>query len=130
MNRYPMGPELDELIAALVMDGRPGHYSTDMADAWLIVDKMEKEGYCPALLSDDNGHWAFATDGIQNVPLGEEPEDIETTFFVPKNRWADSAPLAICWAARDIYDNESGEGIGEDADGGAVSSDEGTASAP
>ena len=76
-----------------------GAYSTDIAAAWKVVEKLVNSGWCVGLLFDDNGHWALATDGTQNVPLGDGPEDIATTFFIEKELWCDTAPLAICRAA-------------------------------
>ena len=120
------GRELDALVAEKVMgwrstkgwedcwatgagpyywpgDGRMpvGHaaFSTDIAPAWKVMEKMVENGYCPAILSDDNGHWALSLDGWQNVPDGDEPQDITTTFLVEAALWADTVPLAICRAA-------------------------------
>ena len=74
------------------------HYSTDIADAWTVVERMVNNGYCPGLLFDDNGHWALAFDGAQSLSIGDEPDDVSTSFFVGKDLWCDTAPLAICRA--------------------------------
>ena len=71
-------------------------YSTDIATAWGLVEKMVAEGGCPALVFDDNGHWALAGGGWQTVPMGENPEDVMTTFIIEASKWADSASEAIC----------------------------------
>jgi hypothetical protein len=74
-------------------------YTTDIAAAWQVVEKLNAEGGCYSLINDDNGHWAMASDGIQNVPDGDDPADIATSFWVEKDLWADTAPMAICLAA-------------------------------
>lgn len=73
--------------------------STNMKDAWTVVEFLTEDGFCPGLLFDDNAHWALATDGAQNVVFGDEPEDISTAFFVDKKMWCDTAELAICRTA-------------------------------
>ena len=73
--------------------------SSDIDAAWKVVEHLTNNGYCPAILFDDNGHWAMSTDGSQSVPMSSDTEDISTMFFVKKNEWANSAPLAICRAA-------------------------------
>ena len=47
------------------------------------------------LISDDNGHWAVAGDGVQTCPDGPEPQEIDTTFFVEADKWKDSVREAI-----------------------------------
>lgn len=70
----------------------------EIAAAWPLVEEMADNGYCPALIFDDNGHWALTTDGVQTCPSGDEPEDISTTFFVTRDQWQDTATRAICMA--------------------------------
>lgn len=48
-----------------------------------------------ALVNDDNGHWAVAYDGFQNVPVGDQPQDISTAFYIEKSRWHNSIREAI-----------------------------------
>jgi hypothetical protein len=57
--------------------------------AWL----SKQEG--SALVSDDNGHWAVATTGTQNVPPGKDPCDISTQFWIKKAEWRNSIREAI-----------------------------------
>jgi len=47
-----------------------------------------------ALVSDDFGHWAFATCGFQNIPQ-HPPGDIDTTFFIRKKEWHRTIRQAI-----------------------------------
>ena len=61
---------------------------------WLI--KAASEGDCPALISDDNGHWAVSSTGVQSVPAGDdEPQFISTTFLVEEGEWFDDPRAAI-----------------------------------
>jgi len=61
-------------------------------------ESLAEIGYCPNLLNDDNGNWAVKFDGFQNVPMGDEPEDISTTFFIEAKDWKDSIYEALVWA--------------------------------
>lgn len=57
------------------------------------LDWLEQaEGY--ALVSDDRGHWAVVTDGMQSIPL-KPPADVATTFFIKKKDWKKSVRKAI-----------------------------------
>jgi len=47
------------------------------------------------LIDDDNGHVALVFDGAQNVPMGDDPEDIATTFFIEKDKWRSNLRSAI-----------------------------------
>ena len=77
----------------------PPHYSTDIAAAWQVVEKLVETGHCPGLLFDDDGRWALSLEGMQNCPPGGEPFDVCTSFYVEAGMWYDTAPLAICLAA-------------------------------
>lgn len=123
IDEAPPGPELDAACARAMgwkadglgwldtdgkwrgycSDNTPGYAerwqpSTQMEYAWELVEAMVNEGSCPGLLYDDNGHWALAEEGMQNVPMEEKPEDVMTCFFVEAKDWNESAPLAICRA--------------------------------
>ena len=67
--------------------------------AGMVLEKLVERGACLALIYDDNGHWALAMDGMQNVPLGDGPGDIATTFFVEAKDWHDTPQIAIFEAA-------------------------------
>lgn len=102
----PAGEEFDELVAEKIMPEKCGYArygkfnpSVDIADAWEVVEHFADKGYCPALLFDDNGHWALSFEGAQSVAYGDEPMDVSTTFFITKDLWCDTAPLAICRTA-------------------------------
>ena len=79
------------------------HYSTDVAAAWEVVERLVDDGHCPGLIFDDNGHWALPLEGTQNCPMGPGPQDIATSFFIEADMWAETAPLAICRAALRLY---------------------------
>jgi hypothetical protein len=51
-----------------------------------------------ALVSDDNGHWACVSDGIQNCPKGKGAQDIATTFFIEKRQWRTGIRRAVAAA--------------------------------
>jgi hypothetical protein len=72
------------------------HYSTDMSDAWDVVEKIKSwgEGWCPQIYWDDNdglepGDWVAEFNKYWKVE-----NDYRHTEAV-----ADTAPLAICQAA-------------------------------
>lgn len=53
----------------------------------LIMDELANLGQAPNLLYDDNGNWAVTSQGFQNVVYGDEPQDVETHFFVEAKFW-------------------------------------------
>lgn len=57
------------------------------------------EQHGAALINDDNGHWTVCWTGMQNVPEGEAPCDIQTTFFVEAKDWHEDIRAAIDAAA-------------------------------
>lgn len=61
------------------------------------LDWLEQQthgGACPGLVYDDNGHWAVAFDGVQNVVTGP-PQDVSTAFFVQASQWRTTIREAI-----------------------------------
>jgi hypothetical protein len=57
------------------------------------IDYVEKlEGW--ALVSDDAGHWALVSDGIQSIP-DRTPGDVTTLFVIGAEQWRDSVREAI-----------------------------------
>lgn len=52
-------------------------------------------GYCPNLLNDDDGRWAVAFDGFQDVVMGDEAQDINTSFFVESKQWHSNIRQAL-----------------------------------
>jgi len=63
-----------------------------------VLIKLSEHGGCPALLNDDNGHWAVSFEGFQNVAIEGYPTDITTTFFIKANDWKDTIREALIWA--------------------------------
>jgi len=59
-----------------------------------IMEELSKLGDAPNLLYDDNGHWAVTCDGWQNV-VADEPEDVETHFYVEAHLWKDTPREAL-----------------------------------
>jgi len=62
------------------------------------LNKLSKSGSCPCLLNDDNGHWAMTFEGFQSLPSGEDPEDIQTSFWIEKAQWHDDIIEALIYA--------------------------------
>ena len=83
----------------LLRDKSDWNPAKEIEHAWWVILKMVENGGAPALINDDNGHWALAFDGMQNVPMGDEPCDIDTCFFVEKDMWHEEPGVAICRAA-------------------------------
>ena len=64
------------------------------------MDWLEKQFGC-ALVNDDNGHWALAWDGVQDVPSGNAAETIYSAFFIEKKYWRTTIRRAIDRAMAD-----------------------------
>ena len=60
---------------------------------WL--EKQTRKGGCPALVYDDNGHWALSWTGMQNVVTGKNGEEVRTSVHVPAKAWKPSIRKAI-----------------------------------
>lgn len=75
-----------------------------MTDTELLnwLEEITHEGYCPAVLFDDNGHWTVAFDGMQNVPMEEGPCDISASFFAEEEKWYPTIREAILAAMNEI----------------------------
>lgn len=68
----------------------------DKADAvrldWL--EAMTHKGYCPAVVFDDDGHWAVLFDGVQSMP-GDGPPFATSFIAGDETQWHDSIREAI-----------------------------------
>lgn len=108
----PAGGELDALIAERVFPGQrwqhddkcdatgscwrcggcldwcpiPPPYSTDIAAAWLVVEKLQEQGVRMDILSDWHGH--------RTCRVARKSESLYDALG-----WSETAPLAICRAA-------------------------------
>lgn len=60
-----------------------------------LLDELTKLGYCPNVVYDDNGHWAIACNGYQNVPGGDDPIDMNLYHIVEKHEWKNSPREAL-----------------------------------
>jgi hypothetical protein len=87
MMRYPMHHERAEFthINATVM-------------LYVLVEK----GFCPALVFDDNGHWALTMEGIQTMTDSDDPVDVNMTMHVQAAQWRDTIPDAVHAAIKDV----------------------------
>lgn len=65
---------------------------TELLDA---LEATTRQGACPAILFDDNGHWAVATDSIGTVPPADAVSDMMTTIWVPASAWRSTLREAI-----------------------------------
>jgi hypothetical protein len=75
---------------------------TELLDALeALVDRGDCPGIIrqgvrvPGLVNDDNGNWAVSASGMQNVVCGDEPSDVETTFFIEAKDWKPTLREAI-----------------------------------
>jgi hypothetical protein len=88
---------------------------TELLDA---LEALVNRGCCPGIINDDNGHWAVTGDGMQNVVCGDEPQDVQTTFFVEAAQWRKTIREAIevfVNAADDDYDGNPDDLDGPEA---------------
>ena len=60
-----------------------------------LLESLTDLGNCPALIFDDNGHWAVSESGLQTVPTGETPEDMTSTFIVEAMDWKKNIRKAV-----------------------------------
>jgi hypothetical protein len=64
-----------------------------------LLDWLQNNGFmAPGLINDDGdngGLWAVSMTGIQNMPMGEGPQDISTSFFVEAHEWKPTVREAI-----------------------------------
>jgi len=54
-----------------------------------------EEQFGGAVINNDNGMWAFASDGFQNIESGNEAFDLESTFLVEKHAFKPTLREAI-----------------------------------
>lgn len=59
----------------------------DELDVDFIVETLTHMGGCPSILYDDNGFFAVASDGFQNVVFGDEPSDVDISHHITKDKW-------------------------------------------
>jgi len=76
--------EIDE-IADEIIDYILKH--KDDIDLETIIESLTHIGSAPNILYDDNGHFAITCDGIQTISYGDEPVDVETSFYIEKEHW-------------------------------------------
>lgn len=67
---------------------------SDELEFEFIMEQLSMLGQAPNLLYDDNGHWAVTSEGWQNV-VADEPEDVETHFYVEAHLWKDTPREAL-----------------------------------
>lgn len=62
-----------------------------------VLEQLSDMGHCPALIFDDNGHWAVTSAGVQDVSLEEGPSDISTCFFIEAHEWKNTVREAVLY---------------------------------
>jgi hypothetical protein len=55
-----------------------------------------------SLVQDDNGHWAIAGDGVQNIVAGKKPSDLQTSFSIKAGDFSDTIGGALVKWARNV----------------------------
>lgn len=85
------------------MSKRPWKVAVKRSDTELLdaLERLVDRGACPGVINDDRGHWAVSDEGMQNIPMGDEPEDLETTFYIKAQQFRTSIREAI-----DVYLDE------------------------
>jgi hypothetical protein len=85
------GSDLIEFARALLAEqAKDAAEDAELLD-WL--EAMTDKGYCPAVVFDDDGHWAVLFDGIQSTP-GDGP--LTSSFIAgTETAWHDSIRAAI-----------------------------------
>ena len=66
----------------------------------VYMQALMESGSCASLVNDDNGHWAIADDGIQNLPTSDATFDLSSTFIISKDDFASSIGEALRIYAR------------------------------
>jgi Phage ABA sandwich domain len=101
IENMPAGRSLDFLIAERVMHEdvmksqfAPMRYSTDIADAWQVVEKLREQGFPLHIQCLQNPQNPYGVAGYH---------DLRTDAWI----WADTAPLAICRAALKAVSQEN-----------------------
>lgn len=73
------------------------------------LDWLEQTGNGCAVVHDDDAHWAFATDGMQNVVI-DGPQDLNTGFFVEASQFRPTIREAIDLAMDEAQAEQAAEG--------------------
>jgi len=68
-----------------------------------ILSKMAESGFCPAIIYDDDGHWAVPTESVSSVAWSGTPADLSVAYFIEESMWCDTIARAICESALDAF---------------------------
>lgn len=66
------------------------------------LDLLAEEGWCPALLNNDNGHWALVFEGMANVGSVDN-EVIAATSFVFHEYWKNTVREAVIFSLNELH---------------------------
>lgn len=81
--------ELGDKIIELILN------NLDSLEFDFIMVELSHLGQAPNLLYDDNGLWAVTGDGYQTVVYGDEPQDVESSFFIEASQWKPTPKEAL-----------------------------------
>jgi hypothetical protein len=87
----------EKLLSAASAPKEPTEPTDGKMLDWL--EAKTHEGYCPALIFDDDGHWAVMFDGVQSTP-GDGPPFATSHWAGDETQWFDSVREAIRAAMR------------------------------
>jgi hypothetical protein len=89
---------VDELIdknAKVIIKTLSKHHSSLNCD--FMLETLDKLGFAPSLISNDDGRWAVLVEGIQNMNAHEEPIDMIIECFIDKGYWKNNIRDAIIY---------------------------------
>ena len=81
------------------------NYSTDIAAAWLVVEKMSELGWYFNIATTDPYDVTFSVD-VRDERHGTWDEDGQEDGWITHDVRANTAPLAICRAALKAVEND------------------------
>ena len=84
---------VEQLLATQPLKAEQAKDAAEDAELLDWLEAMTDKGYCPAVVFDDDGHWAVLFDGIQSTP-GDGP--LTSSFIAgTETAWHDSIRAAI-----------------------------------
>lgn len=62
------------------------------------LSQLSLSGFCPSIISNDNGQWAVVFDGVQFSAVSEFPEDAIASYYIDKKYWKPTVREALVFA--------------------------------
>lgn len=72
-----------------------------------MMEKMADQGLAPAILNDDNGHWAMVFEGTATISGSDDPSDWSGAFVVEAKQWKSTFREAIDAGIAEFTKDES-----------------------